>query len=282
LFISCDAKNRPGHLRLRLAIVGLVLTLSSFGVCYSQKKDSCVECHSQMEGELSEPVNRSKEDIHFGRGLSCSNCHGGDPAKDDPVSAMDKSKGFVARPSPKEMPNFCGKCHSNADFMKKFNPGLRVDQQKEYLTSIHGKLLESGDERVATCISCHGVHGIRAVKDAQSMVYPLNVADSCAKCHANQEYMKAYSIPHDQYDNYKSSVHAKALYGRQDLSAPTCNSCHGNHGAAPPGMASVANVCGQCHVRQSSLFQTSVHKAAFDALQVGECKQCHSNHKILP
>jgi predicted CXXCH cytochrome family protein len=194
---------------------------------------------------------------------------------------MDKSKGFVAKPGPKETPNFCGKCHSYADFMKKFNPSLRVDQQKEYLTSVHGRLLEAGDQKVATCTSCHGAHGIRSVKDSESLVYPLNVADTCAKCHANSDYMKGYNIPNDQYEKYKMSVHARALYDRQDLSAPTCNSCHGNHGAAPPGLASVANVCGQCHVRQSTLFQASVHKTVFDAMQVGECKQCHSNHNIL-
>src|SRR5262245_48993667 len=256
--------------RVRPAATVLVLTLGLFGLCYGQKKDSCVECHSQMEGELLEPVSRSKDDIHFSRGLSCSSCHGGDPSQDDPTSAMDKSKGFVARPSPREIPNFCGKCHSNPDFMKKFNPSLRVDQQKEYLTSVHGKLLETGDQKIATCISCHGIHGIRAVKDAQSLVYPLSVADTCAKCHANPEYMKGYGIPQDQYANYKMSAHARALYDRQDLPAPTCNSCHGNHGAAPPGLASVANVCGQCHVRQSTLFQTSVHKTGFDTMQVGE------------
>lgn len=267
---------------ISLSIVLPLLTLGLFGLCYGQKKDSCVECHSQMEGELLEPVTHSKDDIHFSRGLSCSSCHGGDPTQDDPTSAMNKGKGFVGKPAPKDIPNFCGKCHSNADFMKKFNPSLRVDQQKEYLTSVHGKLLESGDQKVATCISCHGVHGIRGVKDAQALVYPLNVADTCGKCHSNAEYMAGYSIPHDQFANYKASVHARALYERQDLSAPTCNSCHGNHGAAPPGLASVANVCGQCHVRQSELFQASVHKTAFDTMQVGECKQCHSNHKIVP
>ena len=30
------------------------------------------------------------------------------------------------------------------------------------------------------------------------------------------------------------SVHGKALLEKGDLSAPTCNNCHGNHGAAPP------------------------------------------------
>jgi hypothetical protein len=165
--------------------------------------------------------------------------------------------------------------------MKRFNPSLRVDQEREYYTSVHGKLLkEKGETRVATCISCHSVHGIRAINDPLSSVYPSNVANTCAKCHASADYMRSFGIPTDQFDKYKTSVHAKALYEKQDLSAPTCNDCHGNHGATPPGIASVANVCGQCHARQAELFQTSPHKAAFDQKQLAECITCHSNHAI--
>jgi predicted CXXCH cytochrome family protein len=165
--------------------------------------------------------------------------------------------------------------------MKRFNPSLRVDQEREYYTSVHGRLLkEKGETRVATCISCHSVHGIRAPSDPLSSVYPSNVATTCAKCHASADYMKPFGIPTNQFDNYKLSVHAKALYDKQDLSAPTCNDCHGNHGAAPPGIASVANVCGQCHARQAELFQTSPHKKAFDDKQLGECITCHGNHAI--
>jgi predicted CXXCH cytochrome family protein len=164
--------------------------------------------------------------------------------------------------------------------MKKFNPALRVDQEREYASSVHGKLLKTGNEKVATCISCHGVHGIRAINDALSSVYPSNVADTCAKCHSEAARMAEFKIPTDQYDKYKLSVHAKALYERQDLSAPTCNDCHGNHGATPPGIASVANVCGQCHARQAELFQASAHKVAFDNLGFGECIKCHNNHDI--
>jgi len=158
---------------------------------------------------------------------------------------------------------------------------LRVDQEREYYTSVHGRLLkEKGETRVATCISCHSVHGIRAPSDPLSSVYPSNVATTCAKCHASADYMKPFGIPTNQFDNYKLSVHAKALYDKQDLSAPTCNDCHGNHGAAPPGIASVANVCGQCHARQAELFQTSPHKKAFDDKQLGACITCHGNHAI--
>ncbi len=261
---------------LRLAIVLLLFTLAS-----AQKKSSCIECHSKLEDpRLSAPAKLFDNDIHHARGLSCNDCHGGDPNADTKEAAKDPRKGYLGKPKTLDIPAYCGKCHSDANLMKRFNPSLRVDQEREYYTSVHGKLLKTGEQRVATCISCHSVHGIRAITDPLSSVYPSNVADTCAKCHASADYMRSFGIPSDQFDKYKTSVHAKALYEKQDLSAPTCNDCHGNHGATPPGIASVANVCGQCHARQAELFQTSPHKAAFDQKQLGECITCHSNHAI--
>jgi predicted CXXCH cytochrome family protein len=261
---------------LRIATVLLLFTLTS-----AQKKSSCIECHSKLEDpRLSAPAKLFDNDIHHARGLSCNDCHGGDPNADTKEGAKDPRKGYLGKPKTLDIPAYCGKCHSDANLMKRFNPSLRVDQEREYYTSVHGKLLKSGETRVATCISCHSVHGIRAITDPLASVYPSNVAETCAKCHASADYMRGFGIPSDQFDKYKTSVHAKALYEKQDLSAPTCNDCHGNHGATPPGITSVANVCGQCHARQAELFQTSPHKAAFDQRQFGECIKCHSNHAI--
>ena len=259
---------------------GMVL-LALFTLASAQKKSSCIECHVKLDDpRLSAPAKLFDNDVHRGRGLSCNDCHGGDPTADTSEAAKDPMKGFLGKPRTLDIPAYCGKCHSDADLMKRFNPSLRVDQEKEYYTSVHGQLLRTGEQKVATCISCHTVHGIRAVNDPLSSVYPLNVADTCAKCHSNADYMNAFKIPSDQVTKFKTSVHAKALYEKQDLSAPTCNDCHGNHGAAPPGIASVANVCGQCHARQADLFQTSPHKAAFDQQGLAECVTCHSNHDI--
>jgi len=264
----------------RPALVLMVL-LMLFTVASAQKKSSCIECHVKLsDARLSNPAKLFDNDVHRSRGLSCNDCHGGDPNADTSEAAKDPSKGYLGKPRTLDIPAYCGKCHSDANLMKKFNPSLRVDQESEYYTSVHGKLLKTGEQKVATCISCHTVHGIRAVNDPLSSVYPLNVADTCAKCHGNADYMRAFKIPSDQVTKFKTSVHAKALYNKQDLSAPTCNDCHGNHGAAPPGIASVANVCGQCHARQADLFQTSPHKAAFDQKGLAECITCHSNHDI--
>jgi predicted CXXCH cytochrome family protein len=261
---------------LPIAAVVLLSTLA-----FAQKKSSCIECHSKLEDpRLNAPAKLFDNDIHHARGLSCNDCHGGDPNADTKEGAKDPRKGYLGKPKTLDIPAYCGKCHSDANLMKRFNPSLRVDQEREYYTSVHGKLLKTGETRVATCISCHSVHGIRAITDPLSSVYPSNVAETCSKCHASADYMRGLGIPSDQYAKYKTSVHAQTLYEKQDLSAPTCNDCHGNHGATPPGIASVANVCGQCHARQAELFQSSPHKVAFDQKQLGECITCHSNHAI--
>jgi predicted CXXCH cytochrome family protein len=267
--------------RLLRCALQISIILMLFATASAQKKSSCIECHAKLDDpRLSAPAKLFDNDIHRGRGLSCNDCHGGDPSADTKEGAKDPGKGYLGKPKTLDIPAYCGKCHSDANLMKRFNPSLRVDQEREYYTSVHGKLLKTGEWRVATCISCHSVHGIRAINDPLSSVYPTNVAETCSKCHASADYMRGLGIPSDQYVKYKTSVHAQALYEKQDLSAPTCNDCHGNHGATPPGIASVANVCGQCHARQAELFQTSPHKAAFDQKQLGECITCHSNHAI--
>jgi predicted CXXCH cytochrome family protein len=93
--------------------------------------------------------------------------------------------------------------------------------------------------------------------------------------------MKTYKIPTDQFSLYRESVHHNALYEKKDLSAPTCNDCHGNHGAYPPEVASIASVCRQCHPSAGELFSKSPHKRAFDEMGISECEACHGNHKIL-
>ena len=67
---------------------------------------------------------------------------------------------------------------------------------------------------------------------------------------------------------------------RGDLSAPTCTTCHGNHGAAPPGVDKVQNVCATCHVFQAQLYAKSTHSKAFEKLSLPGCVVCHTNHAI--
>ena len=194
---------------------------------------------------------------------------------------MDEAKGYIGRPSPDQVPNVCGRCHSNAGFMRQYNPALRVDQVAEYVTSVHGqRLLGAADTAVATCASCHGAHGIRPASDPRSAVHPINVAATCEGCHSDPAHMEPYGIPTDQGDEYRRSIHWKTMSEGGDTSAPTCNDCHGNHGAAPPGVSWVGNVCGQCHVVMADYFGESHHSETFTMLGVPGCAVCHQNHDV--
>ncbi len=244
-------------------------------------KNSCIKCHNLMGGKLKAPVEKMRNDRHAEVGLSCADCHGGDPTTLDIMAAKSKAKGFRGAPKPVEIPGFCGTCHGHLEYMRKFNPSMPVGQLSAYITSVHGMKLAKGDIKVATCVSCHGSHSVLQSSKISSPTYPANVAKTCGKCHSDNEYMKDYKIPTDQWRNYQASVHGNLLMVKRDLSAPTCNDCHGNHGAYPPNVNNVSDMCGQCHVNNRELFVKSSHKKAFERLRLPECAICHSNHKVL-
>jgi hypothetical protein len=246
------------------------------------QSESCAVCHLAMGVErLTKPAELYKADIHAAKGFGCVACHGGDGTIGG-MESMDRKKGYIGKPTPAQIVEVCGRCHSDANFMRQYNPSLRVDQVSEYSTSVHGRRLrEQKDEKVATCASCHKPHSIRPANDARSTVHPTRVADTCGSCHANKEYMAPYKIPTDQVEKYRQSVHWKMMTSKGDLSAPTCNDCHGNHGASPPGISSVINVCGQCHAVNAELFRKSAHSKIFIQMGIPGCAGCHSNHAIL-
>ncbi len=252
--------------------------------------NSCVSCHSTLQDQrLSTPARLfSGQDVHRDKGFECVDCHGGNPANADKTRAHDtagheSAVAFRGKPAGPAVIATCARCHSDAELMRSYSPRQRVDQATEYATSVHGKQLAAGDTKVATCASCHGAHGIRLVNDAKSPVFPTNVAATCASCHADTTRMAGYKaadgspLPTHQIDDYQKSVHYAALTKGNDLSAPTCNDCHGNHGAAPPGVGSIANVCGTCHAVFAQKFAASVHQPIFDK----GCVECHSNHAVL-
>jgi hypothetical protein len=277
---SAGVVANMSHLIFRALVILFVWAYPQWADAQPQL-ESCAVCHLAMGVDrLTLPAALYKADIHAAKGFGCVACHGGDGTIGG-MESMDRKKGYIGKPTPVQVVEVCGRCHSDANFMRQYNPSLRVDQVSEYSTSVHGRRLrEQKDEKVATCASCHKPHSIRPANDARSTVHPTRVADTCGSCHANKEYMAPYKIPTDQVEKYKKSVHWKMIATKGDLSAPTCNDCHGNHGATPPGVSSVVNVCGQCHVVNSELFNKSVHNKIFVQMGIPGCAGCHSNHAI--
>ncbi|MFZ1728971.1 MAG: cytochrome c3 family protein [Bacteroidota bacterium] len=206
--------------------------------------------------------------------MQCTNCHGahGIRRHNDPASPV----------SPLRVVALCTSCHANPEFMRRYNPSLATDQLAKYRTSVHGMKNASGDPKTATCADCHTGHSIKPAEETTSSVNAFNISKTCGRCHSDAERMKSYGIPVTQESEFESSVHGKALLEKHDASAPTCNDCHGNHGAAPPNVESISNVCGTCHALNAELFRQSRHKVEFDKIGKPECETCHGNHGVKP
>jgi predicted CXXCH cytochrome family protein len=193
-------------------------------------KDSCFDCHGVMEGTSAV----FKNDVHYTNTISCVDCHGGDPKEDTANASMSPDRGFKTRVTRQGTPEFCGRCHSDAALMAKYNhPQEKVDQLALYKTSVHAKALAAG-KRAAECVDCHSIHNIRAVSDPLSPANPQHVTDTCAKCHK------------EDADLFKKSPHARFNNDRR----PGCVTCHASHATQPAGTAMLTgatSVCARCH-----------------------------------
>lgn len=245
----------------------------------SGPRGKCARCHRGLdEPRLRIPAGAFGQSVHGQAGLDCVACHGGDATADTEEAAH---QGTVRKPPRTRIPEICSRCHSSARYMHRYDPGLRVDQMDRYRTSVHGeRLLRLGDTRVAVCTDCHSAHFVTAPSEERSSVHPRRLPGTCGGCHANPRRMAPYDIPTDQLADYKQSVHWEMVSEEGDLSSPVCNDCHGNHGAAPPEVEWIGEVCSQCHSRIAGFYSASPHDSVFAYLGEPGCATCHGNHRI--
>ena len=144
-----------------IIFTSLIITMTIFLLPLSasaQDQTTCLQCHGAQAGRGGAPVKPWRESVHAVNGISCHDCHGGDPK--DAANAMSPARGFTGAPKEMDIPAFCGRCHI----------GIKGD----YLQSAHGKALGKGGP---TCVTCHGSHGIKKA------VLDLINEKSCTRCH---------------------------------------------------------------------------------------------------
>ena len=146
-----------GRILLLLMVIGLLAAVP--GRSEPVTETVCLQCHAGQPGHLGAPVNDWRGSVHERNGISCHDCHGGDPT--DFANAMSPERGFIGVPQYAAVPEFCGRCH--------------VGVLADYRESAHGRKVASGG---AQCVVCHGNHTVR-----EASLELINERD-CARCHA--------------------------------------------------------------------------------------------------
>jgi cytochrome b subunit of formate dehydrogenase len=208
---DCHGSHRP-------PIAGFLRTAEG----RAAMRAACTSCHP-------EAVRREMQDVHVDS-VACTRCHGEHdihPVPDPATHGIDV--GLARR---------CSACH--------------VAEGRSYWRDLHGatatrqaRAQMAPAQAAATCVSCHGVHGIRRAKNP---AWRRAVVGACSACHP--QYGSTFK---DSYHGQATTVGSKA--------AAKCEDCHTPHDVRPASdsLSSVAPAnrlatCRRCHTEAGGRF----------------------------
>lgn len=162
---------------LLLASAVALLCALPAGALGAEPKNSCEACHLDPDflvtnKKLYDYYREWDVSIHKQEGVTCDDCHGGDPRAADKavahgagVKSSDPASGIYY----KNVPETCGTCHD--DILDGF-------RESEHFAHVEKKKKDS--EQGPTCVTCHG--------SINSEVLSVNTVEAaCARCH-NEEH----------------------------------------------------------------------------------------------
>lgn len=202
----------------------------------------CGKCHSSIEimREYQPRIStdqvsqyyKSQHGIQLLQGdnnvASCVNCH----TAHSIFKANDPRSTVYAI----NIPKTCEQCHSNSELMSQY--GLKADQYKKYVNSVHGvSLLVNKDTGAPACNDCHGNHGAMPPE-------VKSISHVCGNCHIkNMEFF----LQSEMGQNLEE-IHA-------------CEECHNHHSIQEPTDAMLGSleksVCIDCHTEGDPGFKVS-------------------------
>ncbi|MCS7259447.1 MAG: cytochrome c3 family protein [Anaerolineae bacterium] len=202
---------------------------------------ACLACHSNPSityqfpsGEVwpltIDPASFDAS-VHGQKGVRCTACHTDITGYPHPPLTVASRRYYEL-----EHYKSCERCHPQV--------------YRETLDSVHARQIAAGNWAAAICTDCHDPH--RAPTQPPRLEIPV----TCSKCHA--------AI----YNEYRESVHGKALIEADNLDVPTCTDCHGVHTQEDPRTTrfrlNSPKLCATCHADPDKMAQYGLSADVFD------------------
>jgi len=208
---SCHGSHRP-------PIAGFMRTAEG----RAAMRAACTRCHAAA-------VASEMRDIHVDS-VACTRCHGEHDIRPVPDPETHNIDVRLARS--------CSQCH----------PTVAATYWKDIhgtTATLQSRAGQPPTQAAATCVSCHGVHGIRRAADSG---FRRDVVDNCSTCHP-----RFGGTFRDSYHGQATTVGSKA--------SAKCEDCHTPHDirrtSDPRSSVSAANrltTCRKCHTEASGKF----------------------------
>jgi cytochrome b subunit of formate dehydrogenase len=133
----------------------------------------CGTCHAQVYTQFEQSAHGKAVAAGIVAAPVCSTCHG--------EHQIQPARVATSPVNPLHVPETCARCHGDVALARKFD--LPTDIVVSYQSSFHGLALKAGQETVANCATCHGVHEILPESDPRSTINSKNLPRTCGNCH---------------------------------------------------------------------------------------------------
>ncbi len=236
---------RPRSMQTFILLLGLGLltfalivlaTPAQAAPAYQEDKpsnDFCLACHQQQDitkklgnESLSVTINPIQfgQSVHAQENLLCVDCHTAISDYPHPTVRENSIRAYSLASA-----GTCKECHE--------------DKYEKIQDSVHQVAFDAGNQNAPICADCHNPHTQPRLVGKSSGELTIAarrlIPETCAECHV------------DIYNNYRESVHGKALTEEGNVDVPTCIDCHGVHDIHDPTTASFHNstpgLCAKCH-----------------------------------
>lgn len=238
---------------------------------------TCVSCHS--------PHHKIEKDNYTLSGWKiqiteyCRACH------QEQVNNYDLSHHYQQLKRGDTGSPTCSDCHARHKILSPRNPEskvsvARLDQvctecHKGYIESIHRP--DVGDDpRLETCVVCHTGHSTDMLPEVKSVIYDINLAQVCLKCHEKS----LITGENDAHGGIHRNQIDRISWGEN----ANCGLCHQYHYRAPGHLITkgIEKSCEDCHQEQQAEYEKSSHylSRAKGHQEAPGCMDCHGESII--
>jgi predicted CXXCH cytochrome family protein len=235
--LSCH--TQPG-LTMKLAN-GDVLPLTVDPTTYNksvhgQQNLACTACHTNITGYPHPTVTAGdRRSFQLERYTQCQTCH-----QKEYQDSLDSNHARALAAGNRDAA-ICTDCHGAHDISVPDSPRQKISTTcakchsviyNQYISSVHGAALATGNPDVPVCTDCHGAH---KQQDPTTAAFRNDTPALCAKCHANATLMRQYNISTDVFNTYVADFHGTTIEvfaktsPNQASNKAVCTDCHGIH-----------------------------------------------------
>lgn len=239
--------------------------------------ERCLDCHGDAEHPTDTRDDGSEVNIFVEPEKINSSVHGEHACSDCHVT--------ITRVPHRQEPKIivgCVECHQDTWKATKDDPdntherlGVVMEQIDNFMGSVHAQPSKVNQARTnATCYDCHEAHNVGELGSTQRAEFRLNIPQVCGRCHEGA------------LEEYRDSVHGKAVMEEGDSEAAVCSDCHTTHEISSPetdtAQMAITKNCGDCHKdAQRTYFDSyhgQVHRLGYT--DTAKCHDCHGGHTV--